>query len=141
MTINPERRAKTVKARTQRSVLLSTNTKKAPIPLVNQNNNPVHPNANQISLVNKFSCFLVKKFSTSWTSPSQNSITKIPLKKFIATATLSGESQNQLLMGVISPNQKAINICRRKGRLANGPIFPRSIPAFSANTLGIYIYS
>ncbi len=41
--INPESIAKIVNAITPRSVLLSTKTKNAPIPLVNQNNIPVHP--------------------------------------------------------------------------------------------------
>ena len=113
MTINPERSAKAVIASTHKSVLLSTNTKNAPIPLVNQKSNPVHPKANESPFVVRFSCFLAKKLSTSSISPSQKIITNTPLRKFIATAMVSGANQNRLLIGVISPNQKAINICRR----------------------------
>ena len=41
--MNPERIAKIVSAITQRSVLLSTKTRNAPIPLVSRNNNIIHP--------------------------------------------------------------------------------------------------
>jgi len=41
--INPERIARMVSAITPRSVLLSTKTRNAPIPLVSRNNNIIHP--------------------------------------------------------------------------------------------------
>ena len=95
--INPDRIARIVIAITPRSVLLSTKTRNAPIPLVSQNSIPSRPklNANHFSS----SSFLPKKLNTSFTNPMLNIITNIPLRKFIATAMLSADSQNRLLIG------------------------------------------
>jgi len=99
--INQESIAKIVNAITPRSVLLSTNTKKAPIQLVNQNNNIIRPLYIPIVVVISSSSvfFGAKYVIASLMSPVPNISTNIPLKKFIATATVSGAIQNQLLIG------------------------------------------
>lgn len=124
--INHDKIARIVMAITPRSVLLSTKTKNAPIPLVSQNSMPSRPklNANHFSS----SSFLPKKLNTSLTSPILNIITNIPLRKFIATAMVSADSQNRLLIGCIRLNQNEINICRKYGATSTGHITHRRTP-------------
>jgi hypothetical protein len=43
--------------------------------------------------------FFSKKFKTSLIAPREKSSTKIPLKKFIETAILSGDNQNPPFIG------------------------------------------
>lgn len=115
--INQESIAKIVNAITPRSVLLSTNTKKAPIQLVNQNNNIIRPLYIPIVVVISSSSvfFGAKYVIASLMSPVPKISTNIPLRKFIATATVSGAIQNQLLIGWISAKKNIINICRSHG--------------------------
>ena len=84
MKINQESIAKTVTAITQRSVLLSTNTKNAHIPLHNQSNKVAHQIVNQIhfesSLLTSF--FDTKKSKTSFINNNQNIRHKGHDKKF-----------------------------------------------------------
>lgn len=61
-------------------------------------------------------------------SPVQKISTKTPLRKFIATAIVSGAIRNRLLIGVINANRKVMNICRRPDAIVAGPTFPRSTP-------------
>lgn len=90
-------------ANTQRSVLLSTKIRKAPIPLVSHNNVPIRPVTNPTD-----PNFLLRYASVSRTNPKPNIITNTPLKKFKLTATVSGAIQKNDFIGSISANQKAI---------------------------------
>jgi len=60
----------------------------------------------------------------SLTVASHNISTKIQLKKFIETATVSAPSQNHLI-AQIKLNQKAIKLCRNSGAVAAAQIFHR----------------
>lgn len=99
---------------TQRSVLLSTNTKNAHIPLHNQSNNVAHQVAKDIHLTSSLSSsfFGIKKFNTSLTNNNQKIRHKGQDKKFIATAIVSGDNQ---LPEKTEPilNRKEINVCQR----------------------------
>lgn len=119
MKINPERIAKIVNAITPRSVLLSTKTKNAPIQLVSQNNNIIHPLYIPIVVVIlSSSVFFEEKYvNTSLISPVPKISTNIPLRKFIATAIVSGAIQNRLLIGCISAKKNVINICHNPGAI------------------------
>lgn len=108
--------ARIVTAITQRSVLLSTNTKKAHIPLHNQSNNVAHHVANQIHFISSFfSSFLeTKKSRTSLINNNPKIRHNGQDKKFIATAIVSGDNQ---LHENTDPklNQNAINEYRKYG--------------------------
>ena len=95
MNINHERMAKIVIAITQRSVLLSTNTKNAHIPLHNQSKSVVHHVAKDIHLTSSFSSsfFVIKKSKTSFINNKPKIRHNGHDKKFIATAIVSGDSQ------------------------------------------------
>lgn len=102
--------AKIVTAITQRSDLLSTNTRNAHIPLHNHSNNVAHHVAKDIHFISPFSSsfFGAKKSKTSLTNNNPKIRHNGQDKKFIATAIVSGDSQlhentDQIL------NQKAIN--------------------------------
>ena len=86
-----------VTAITQRSVLLSTKTKKAHIPLHNQSNNVDHHVANQIHVASSFleSLFETKKPSTSLINNKPKIKHNGHDKKFIATAIVSGDNRSQ----------------------------------------------
>lgn len=99
----PDSKANIVMASTHRSVLLSTKTRKAPIPLVNQSSIPTH---HEISPVDHI--FLLRYHSVSRTSHNQNTNTKSPLKKLRLTATVSGDSQKKDLIGSINANQNVM---------------------------------
>jgi hypothetical protein len=60
----------------------------------------------------------------SLTVPSPKISTNIQLKKFIATATVSGPSQNHLI-AQIRLNQNVINPCQSSGGMAAAHILPR----------------
>ena len=143
--MNPERIAKIVNAITHRSLLLSTKTKNAHIQLVSRNNSIIHPLYIPSVVVissSSFSSFFGEKYvNTSLMSPVQKIRTNTQLRKFIATAIVSGASQNRLLIGCMSANRNVTKICRRYGAAAAGPTLPRSTPWLCASTLGIYIYS
>lgn len=108
--------AKIVTAITQRSVLLSTNTRNAHIPLHNHINNVAHHVANQTHLISSFSSSFLetKKSSTSLTNNSPKIRHNGQDKKFIATAIVSGDNQ---LPEKIEPilNQKDINEYHKYG--------------------------
>ena len=90
-----------VNAITPRSVLLSTNTRKAPIQLVSQKSNIIHQLYMPIAVViDSSSAFFGAKYpNTSLMSPVPKIRTNIQLKKFMATAIVSGASQNRFLIG------------------------------------------
>ena len=99
---------------TQRSVLLSTNTKNAHIPLHNQSNKVAHHVEKAIHLIASFSSsfFGIKKSKTSFTNNNPKIKHNGHDKKFIATAIVSGDNQ---LPEKIEPilNQKEINEYRK----------------------------
>ena len=122
-----------VNAITPRSVLLSTNTKNAPIQLVNQNNNIIRPlYIPMVVTASSSSVFFGAKYIiASLMSPVPKISTKIPLKKFMATATVSGPIQNQLLIGWISAKKNIMNICQSQGTIdATPPTSPHITPWF-----------
>jgi len=121
--------------------LLSTNTRKAPIPLVNQSNNVIHPVQKDNDLVSCESFNFSPKYSiASFISAKPKNNTNGPDKKFILTATVSGDSQDQVNILPIL-NQNAINECRKNGIAPAVQTLPRIIPKFSAMTFGTYRYS
>ena len=87
--------AKIVTAITQRSVLLSTNTKNAHIPLHNHNNNVAHQEAKDNQLISSFSSLFLgaKKLITSFINNNQKIKHNGHDKKFMATAIVSGDNQ------------------------------------------------
>lgn len=139
--MNPESIANIVNAITPRSVLLSTNIKKAHIPLVNQSNNVIHPVANEIDLVvsDNFN-FSPKYWIDSLISASPKNNTNGPDKKFILTAIVSGDIQAPPNIEPIL-NQNDIKECRKNGITEAEPTLPHNIPKFSAITFGMYKYS
>ena len=80
--------------------------------------------------------FLSKKLITSLIVPRENNNTNIPLKKFIDTAILSGDSQNPHLIGWMRLNQNVINACQSCGPDPAGYKYHHNTPKFSPNTLG-----
>jgi hypothetical protein len=127
---NPESIAKTVNAITPRSVLLSTNTKNAHIQLVSQKSNIIHPLYKPIVVVvSSSSPFFEEKYvNTSLISPVPKIRTNIQLKKFIATAIVSGANQNRLLIGCMRAKKNVINICHNPDTIDAGHIFHRRTP-------------
>ena len=62
-------------------------------------------------------------------SPVPKISTNIPLRKFIATAIVSGAIQNRLLIGWISAKKNIINVCRSWGAIfATDHTFPHKTP-------------
>lgn len=105
----PESTARTVIANTHISVLLSTNKRNAHIPLVIHNKIPIHQAYNHIfSTISFFSLdtILTIYHMNSFTNPRPKTRTNSPLKKFIDTAMLSGDSRNQDFIGCISEKKK-----------------------------------
>jgi hypothetical protein len=88
---------------TPRSVLLSTNTRNAPIPLVSQRRVPIRHVSRPVVPI-----FLLIYHNVSRISPIPNTMTNTPLRKFILTAIVSGANQKNDLIGSISANQNAI---------------------------------
>lgn len=74
-------------------------------------------------------------------TPSQKINTRTPLKALRLIATVSFAILKKFPRGVQREKKKAIKLCQRYGIPLAGPIFSRRIPAFSAITLGVYIYS
>jgi hypothetical protein len=120
---------------------LSTNTKNAHIPLVNQSNKVIHPVPKDIDLVisDNFN-FSPKYWIDSLINANPKNNTNGPDKKFILTAIVSGDNQAHPNIEPIL-NQNAINECRKKGITLPAHIFHHNIPKFSAITLGVYKYS
>lgn len=131
-----------VTAITQRSVLLSTKTKKAHIPLHNQSNNVDHHVANQIHVASSFleSLFETKKPSTSLINNKPKIKHKGQDKKFIATAIVSGDNRSHENTEPIL-NQKEIKAYHKYGIDSAVHIFHRNNQWFSAITFGVYIYA
>jgi len=111
--INPPRRARVVKARTPISVLLSTNTRKAPIPLVNRRRRSPHPKRNEVWLLSSFSLFLLKVSNASLITPSPKMSTNTPLKAFRFIATVSFAIFKIFVTGAQSQKKNAIKPCQR----------------------------
>ena len=116
-----------VTAITQRSVLLSTKTKKAHIPLHSQSNNVAHHAANQIhsTLLFSLSFFETKKLSTSLINNKPKIKHKGHDKKFIATAIVSGDNRSHENTEPIL-NQKEIKAYHRYGIDSAVHIFHRN---------------
>ena len=138
--MNHESIAKIVIAITQRSVLLSTNTKNAHIPLHNHSNKVAHQVAKDTHFISSFSSpfFEMKKSKTSLTSNRPNIRHNGQDKKFIATAIVSGDNQlpeniDQIL------NQNDIKAYHKYGIDSAVHIFHRINQLFSAITFGVYI--
>lgn len=131
-----------VTAITQRSVLLSTKTKKAHIPLHSHNNKVAHHAANQIHSTSSFSLsfFETKKPSTSLTSNKPKIKHKGHDKKFIATAIVSGDNRSHENTEPIL-NQKEIKAYHKYGIDSAVHMFHRNNQWFSAITFGVYIYA
>lgn len=138
--INPPRSASSVSAKTPISVLLSTNTRKDPIPLVSHKRSSPHPIKKSDGLPSS-SLFFLKQRNHSLIAPSPKISTSIPLKALTFTATVSFAIEKRCSIGPRREKKKLINPCRKYGIVAHGPLFPRSIPVFSAMIFGIYIYS
>ena len=127
---------------TQRSVLLSTNTKNAHIPLHNQSSKVAHQVAKDIHFTSSFSSsfFVTKKSKTSLIKSNQNIKHNGQDKKFIATAIVSGDNR---LHEKIEPilNQNEMNVCHKYGIELAVHIFHHINQLLSAITLATYIYS
>ncbi len=74
------------------------------------------------------SYFSEKKLLILVNTPRPKSKTKIPLRKFIFTATVSGLSQNREAIGLINTKKNAIKLCRKYGNDDAGPAFHRITP-------------
>lgn len=133
--------ASVVIAITPRSVLLSTKTKKAHIQLLSHKSNIIQPDTKDrffaFSDNSKSFIFVLKYSITSFTNPNPNISTNIPLKKFIATANVSGANRVFTLPNKL--NQKVMNTCRSKGAAEAIQTFHRSTQWLAAKTLGSYI--
>lgn len=97
---------------TPRSVLLSTKTRKAPIPLITHSKKYIHPNANGRCVRSVFfpshAIVGMKKFITLRNAPSPKTSASGQLIKFKTTATVSGARPIILERGCISENRYAI---------------------------------
>ena len=139
--IIPPNKARIVSARTPISVLLSTNTRNAPIPLVSHIRRSPRPTRKEVSSVSSEDSFLPKTRSASLSTPSQKINTRIPLKALRLIATVSFAILKKFPRGAQREKKKEMYPCQRYCTPLAGPIFPQRIPAFSAITLGTYIYS
>jgi hypothetical protein len=107
----PANNANIVRLITPRSVLLSTKTRNAHIPLINHNNKYIHHNANvRLALLEVFSLLLSvicgEKYSiTLRRAHSPKRSENGPDKKFITTATVSGARVNHGDNGFIRLNR------------------------------------
>ncbi|OQB41916.1 MAG: hypothetical protein BWY04_00529 [candidate division CPR1 bacterium ADurb.Bin160] len=120
---------------------MSTNTKNAHIPLVSQSNRAIHPVPKDKDLFNCESFNFLPKYSiASFINAKPKNKTKGPDKKFILTATVSGDNQDQENILPIL-NQNAINECRKNGIALAVHTLPQIIQKFSAITFGTYKYS
>lgn len=72
--------------------------------------------------------FAEKKLLIVVITPNPKSKTKIPLKKFIFTATVSGLIQNREAIGLMSTKKNAIKLCHKYGKDDAGPVFHRITP-------------
>jgi hypothetical protein len=109
--LNPLSSARITRERTPRSVLLSTKTRNAHIPLVSHKRIPNHQSHRNIfsSLVSSsFSARDLFNHKSSCTATTPKIKTKIPLIKFIITAIVSGANQKPSPNGEKRPNQNAI---------------------------------
>ena len=87
-------RASMVRLITPRSVLLSTKTRNAPIPLINHSKKYIHPMLNAVLKKDPSSCcvMFLKKLITLYNAHSPNNNESHQLILFITTATVSGAS-------------------------------------------------
>lgn len=132
--INPLMIASIVRVITPRSVLLSTKTRKAPIPLVNQSKRYHRPNAKAVlKLFFKLIILSSTKCSALANAPSQKISENHPLILFIITARVSGAIVNEV-SGLSKLNQNAINTIQ----IWLGAIGPseKKNPLLSDQTLG-----
>ena len=128
MKIIHDRIAKIVKAITPRSVLLSTKTKNAHIPLVNHSNNVIHQAPNDIVFHFSVIFFFSQKYSTiSFINHKPKNKHKGPDKKFIDTAIVSGDNHHPEKIDPIL-NQNAINIYHKYGIVPAVHTFHRNRP-------------
>jgi len=101
----PESAAIRVRAITHRSVLLSTKTRNAPIPLVNRNKSINRPNSKGYDDCSFFFC---SQANAALIAHNHKTSVNIPLRKFIIIARESADIQNRELIGLTKLNQKVI---------------------------------
>ena len=119
--------ASKLSASTHISVLLSTNTKNAPIQLVNHIRIRLHHTRNAPCAFSSSSSFFLNNGKDSFNAQSPNKRTKTQLNAFKLTAIVSFAIFSTDEIGDQAEKKKAIYACRRPIIPLAGPLFHHKI--------------